>query len=175
MAASMIIAFYWDSLPFVKNTMHFILAPTAGALLNWNIHIGMLVIAFVISIIFSLFQKFTVDQNSLREFKKEQKLLQEEIKKYKDAPEKLMELQKKQLEFIPKTFDITLRPLIYTLLPIALFFRWFGDYFTTITEPVKIYSIFSTTGAFLFPSWFWAYLIPSIIFSSILRKVLKLA
>lgn len=175
MLVAMVIAIYWDSLPLIKNTIHLILDPTAGALLNWNIHIGMLVVSFLISFIISLFQKYTIDQDSLREFKKEQKLLQQEMKKYKDAPEKFMELQKKQLEFIPKTFDITLRPLIYTLLPIALFFRWFSGYFTTIVTPVKIYGLFSTSGVFLFPSWFWAYLIPSIIFSSILRKVLKLA
>ena len=175
MIVAMIIAIYWDSLPFVKNSMHAILDPTAGNLLNWNISLGMLIISFVISIIISIFQKFTVDQAALRELKKEQKFVSEEIKKYANNPEKLAEFNKKQLEFFSKTWNITAGSLIYTLIPIALFFRWFSEYFTTITNPVKIYGIFSTTGSFLFPSWFWAYLITSIIFSTILRKVLKLA
>ncbi len=164
------IAFFWDSLPLVKDTIHLILNPTIGPLLDWNISIGMLIIVFAISLILSLFQKFTIDQNLLRDLKKEQKILQEEIKKYKDHPEKLMELQKKQLEFFPKTMDLTLSPIAYTGIPIVLFFRWFGDYFIML-PPEKIFGIFSTQGS----SWFWAYLILSIIFSTIFRKILKLA
>lgn len=173
--ASMILAFSWNSLPLIKNTIHTILDPTAGKLLNFNINLGILVVAFAISLIISLIQKFTIDQESFRKMKAEQKLLQEEMKKFKDHPEKLMELQKKQFEFIPKTFDITLGPLIYTAIPIVLFFRWFSDYFTSLPTPEKIFGVFSTHGTFLFPSWLWAYLLASILFSSIFRKWLKLA
>ena len=170
LAISMLIGFFWNSMPFVKETIHLILDPSAGKLLNWNINLGMIIITFIISFILSLFQKYTIDQETLRTLKKEQKLLQEEMKKYKDNPEKLMEFQKKQLEFIPKTFDLTMRPLLYTAIPIILFFRWFSDYFTALSSPLKILGFFSTSG-----SWIWAYLILSIIFSSIFRKVLKLA
>ena len=166
---SMAIAFFWDSLPYVKDTIHFILDPTIGSLLKWNISWGMFIIVFVISIILSLFQKFTIDQNLLRELKKEQKILQEEMQKFKDHPEKLLELQKKQFEFFPKTMDLTLRPIAYTGIPIVLFFRWFSDYFASLASPEKIFGIFSTSG------WFWAYFILSIILSIIFRKIFKLA
>mgnify|MGYP001575012279 FL=1 len=169
------IALFWNSFPLIKDTIHFILNPTIGTLLDWNISIGMLVVVFSISLVLSLFQKFTIDQNLLRELKKEQKILQEEIKKYKDHPEKLMELQKKQFEFLPKTMDLTLRPIAYTGIPIVLFFRWFSDYFIDIQQPEKIFGIFSTSGTFIFPSWFWAYLILSIFFSTLFRKLFKLA
>lgn len=161
---SLAIALFWDRVPAIQQAVHAVLDPSAGKLLDWNVTIGMLLFTLIISLIITLAQKYLTDQATLREIKKEQKLLQEEMKKYKAHPEKLMELQKKQLEFIPRTFDITMRPAIYTSVPIILFFRWFHDYFTA--TPVEIFG---------FLSWFWAYLIFSIIFTTILRKVFNVA
>ena len=159
------IAFFWKSVPIISQSVHLILDPTAGSLLNFNITLGMIIITAIITLFITLIQKYTVDNDQLRELKKEQKILQEEMKKYKEHPEKFMELQKKQLEFIPQTMQLTMRPLIYTGIPIILFFRWFNDYFSAVTPPVKIFG---------FLSWFWAYLIFAIICSIIFRKMLKL-
>jgi len=158
------IAMFWNQVPIIKQTVHSALDPTAGRMLDWNANIGMLAFSAIISLFIMIIQKYTTDQDTLRQIKKEQKVLQEEMKKYKDDPGKLMELQKKQLQFIPKTFEITLRPVMYTSVPIILFFRWFNDYF--VVNPVKIFGILS---------WFWAYLIFSIVFSSIFRKLFKVA
>lgn len=164
MGVSLLIAFYWDTFTIVKDTVHTVLDPTMGAVLDWNANVGMILVAAVIGLIVILLQKYTTDQETLRKIKKEQKLLQEEIKKFKHDPEKVMELNKKQLEFLPKTMDITLRPIIYTSIPIILLFRWFHDYFTT--NPVQIFG---------FLGWIWAYLIFSIIFTSIFRKLFNVA
>lgn len=164
MALSLVIAFYWDNLSFIKTPIHAAFDPSIGKLLNWNVNIGMIIIAAVLGLIIILVQKYTTDQKTLREIKKEQKLLQEEIKKYKHDQEKFLELNKKQLELLPKTMDITLRPIFYTSVPIILFFRWFNDYFAA--NPVKIFG---------FLTWIWAYLILSIIFTSIFRKVFDVA
>ena len=161
---SMGIALFWNSVPIIKQTVGLVLNPLAGSLLNWNVTYGMIIITAILSIFLTLTQKYTTDQSLLREIKKEQKILQGKMKEFKDHPEKLMELQKKQLQFIPQTFEITMRPLIYTSVPIILFFRWFNDYFMSVD--VKIFG---------FLSWFWAYLIFSIIFSSIFRKVFNVA
>ena len=117
----------------------------------------------IIAILTTIIQKYATDQETLKELKKEQKLLQEEMKKYKDHPEKLMELQKKQLEFIPKTMKLSMRAIVYTGVPFILLFRWFMDFFNTIPD-------FRFFG---FLSWFWFYLIFTIILSSILRKIFK--
>ena len=162
---SMFIGFMWNSLPFIKDNVHALFDPSAGALLNWNVNWGMVLISAVIVLGTTLIQKYTTDQNELRLIKKEQKLLQEEMKKFEKEPEKLLQLQKKQLEFIPKTMDITMRPLMYTIIPIILFFRWFSDYF--VANPnLKIFG---------YLSWIWAYLIFSVVFSMIFRKVLNVA
>lgn len=160
---TMAIAFAWDSVPFIKQTVHFLLDPTAGKLLNFNITWGMILIVSIITFITTLAQKYGTDQFELKKIKGEQKILQEEMKKYKDHPDKVLELNKKQLEFLPRTMDLTTRPLIYTAIPFVLFFRWFGDYFLSIGN-------FKFFG---FLSWFWFYFIATIIFSTILRKVLK--
>ena len=165
MILSILIASFWDKIPALKNSIHFALDPTLGALLNLNLTFGMLVIVFIISLITTLVQKYGTDQKTLRELKKEQKILQEEMKKYKDHPEKLAEMQKKQLEFIPRTMKLSMRPIIYTGVPFILLFRWFMDYFSVpAMEGFKFFG---------FLSWFWFYLIFAMVFGTILRKTLK--
>lgn len=163
MFISLFIAFAWDKFAFIKNSVHAVLDPSAGWLLNWNLDIGMLIIVFLITLLSTLVQKFTTDQKALRELKKEQKILSEEMKKYKDHPEKVAELSKKQMEFIPRTMRLTSRSMLFTGVPFILFFRWFSDVFSSMGNP-KFFGIFG---------WFLFYFIFTIVFSSILKKVLK--
>lgn len=159
MAISFVIATYWESIPFLKTAVEAVLNPTLGSLMNWNIYVGFLVVVALTSLILTLAQKYLTDQATLKEIKKEQKILQEEMKKYRDHPEKLLEFQKKQFEFIPKTLELTMKPLIYTSIPIILLFRWFGDF---------LHPVFGGW-------WILYYLIGSLIFSGIFRKVLDVA
>ena len=161
MIVSLFIPIFWEKMPIIKNSVHFVLDPTAGLLLNWNKTIGMLFITIIIAILSMLAQKYLTDQEEMKKIKAEQKILQEEMKKYKDHPEKLMEFQKKQLEFIPRTMDITMRSTLYTFVPFILLLRWFMDYFQ------QGYKFFG------FLSWIWFYIIFLIIFSIILKKVFK--
>ncbi|MEK6741658.1 MAG: EMC3/TMCO1 family protein [Nanoarchaeota archaeon] len=163
MIVSLALASLWDKVSFIKEGAHAILNPTAGVLLNWNITIGMSAIVLIISFFMTIIQKYATDQKILREMKEEQKILQEEMKKYKNHPEKVAELSRKQLEFIPKTMKLTMRPIVYTAIPLILFFRWFMDFFA-LMEGFRFFGIFS---------WFWFYLIGTMIFSSILRKMMK--
>ena len=160
MIISILIAAFWNELGWLKDSIHAVLDPTAGFLLNWNLTLGMLAVVLIITFITTIIQKYATDQKALKELKKEQKLIQEEMKKFKDHPEKVMELQKKQLEFIPKTMKLSMRAFAYTGVPFILFFRWFSDYFIAVGNP-----------SFLgFMNWFWFYLLSSLIFSSVLRK-----
>ena len=164
LAASMIIAFFWNKIPVLKDSVHGVLDPTAGALLIWNLNIGMLIIVFCIALFTSLVQKYATDQKTLKELKEEQKALQAEMKKYKDHPEKLFDLQKKQLQIFPKTMKLSMRAIMYTGIPFILFFRWFQGFFVMLGDP-HIFGFFS---------WFWFYLVFAMVFGSIFRKVLKI-
>jgi uncharacterized membrane protein (DUF106 family) len=162
MILSTFVLFAWDKMPPIKEGVHAILDPTAGVLLAWNTLAGMFIIVLVITFITVLLQKYLTNQEELKKLKAEQKIVQEQMKQFKDHPEKLLELQKKQLEFLPKTMDLTMKPLIYTAVPFVLFFRWLSDYF--ITSPFKFFG---------FMSWFWFYLLASLVINSILRKLMK--
>lgn len=164
---SMVLAGLWDKIPAIKNSIHYILDPTAGFLLSWNLNWGMLIIVFVISLVTTLIQKYATDQDTLREMKKEQKEMQKQMKEFQNHPEKLMELQKRQFAMMPKQMKLSMRPIIYTGIPFILFFRWFNDYFITAGSPKFLLGL----------SWFWFYFILTMIFSSVLRskKVLDVA
>lgn len=166
MIISLVIAMFWDRIPFIKDSVHAALDPSAGwLLLNLNITFGMLIIVFIISLLTTIIQKYATDQEALRELRKEQKILQEEMKKYRDHPEKMAELSKKQFAFIPQTFKLTSRAIMFTGIPFILFFRWFSDFFAQ--EALVSFRFFG------FFTWFWFYLIFTMVFSTILRKVLK--
>lgn len=162
--ASLVIAILWQRVDAISNFGHSLLDPVFGSLLDWNIFWGMTIIVFILSVIMTLIQKYGVDQEALKEIKKEQKKLQADMKKYKEHPDKLMEFNQQQIEIMGRMFKISMGSIVYTAIPFVIFFRWFYDYFAVVD-----YQFFG------FLSWFWFYLIFSIILSSILRKIFKLA
>ncbi|MFW5846647.1 MAG: EMC3/TMCO1 family protein [Nanoarchaeota archaeon] len=155
----------WNSVPVIKENVHKILDPSFGALLEWNLTIGMLIIVFILAFVMTLVQKYATDQETIKELKKEQKEVQKEMKKYQHDPKKAMEIQKSLMPTTFKLMELGMRGTIITIIPFILLFRWFLDYFS---QPAL--ESFRFLG---FLSWFWFYLIFSIVFSSILRKVLK--
>jgi len=163
MLLSLGIASLWDKFPAIKNSVHYILDPSAGFLLNWNLAIGMSIIVLIITILTTIIQKYTTDQKTLKELRDEQKEIQKQIKENKNNPQKIMELQKKQWAGFPKQFKLNMVSIVYTGVPFILLFRWFNDYFIS-NGNIKIFG---------FLGWFWFYLIASIIFSSILKKWIK--
>ena len=165
MVISLGIVFLWDSIEPLKNFVHRILDPSFGALLNWNITGGMLLIVFLIALLTTLIQKYTTDQTTLKELKKQQKDIQKEMNKYKQDPQKMMEIQKSLMPTSMKIMELSMRGSMYTIIPFILLFRWFMDFFTALGA-VKFFG---------FISWFWFYLIFVMIFSGILRKALKVA
>ncbi len=160
MLVALVIASLWDKTPAIKNSVHYVLNPSAGVLLNWNLNLGMLIVVFAITILTTIVQKYATNQKALKELKKESKEIQQQMKEFKNHPEKLIELQKKQFKLIPKQFKLSMRAIAYTAIPFILFFRWFGDYFLEAGNP-KLW---------LGMSWFLFYILFAIVFGAILRK-----
>ncbi len=169
MIASLAIAFLWgkEGFEFIKNSVNAVLNPSAGALLNlsipYGLEIGMILIVLFISIFTTLVQKYCTDQETLKELRKEQKLIQEKSKEFKDHPEKMMEIQKEIMPLTMKTMKLSMRGVMFTGIPFILFFRWFNDFFASAGDP-KFFGVLS---------WLWFYLIVAMVFSTILRKLLK--
>ena len=113
----------------------------------------------------TLLQKYATDQKEIRRLKKEQKELQKDMKQYKEDPKKLMEMQKNTFPLTIELMKHSMRPMIYTGIPLILFFRWFMDFFAVIGD----YKFFGVL------SWFWFYLIlkyphPRILCSALLQN-----
>jgi uncharacterized membrane protein (DUF106 family) len=160
MLFTLIFAGLWDKVPAIKNAIHYVLDPSAGVILKWNLNIGMLLVVLIITIITTIVQKYATDQKTLKELRNETKEIQKQMKEAKEHPEKMMELQKKQFAMMPKQMKLSMRAIMYTGIPFVLFFRWFNDFFIAAGSPKF----------FLGLTWFWFYLISAMIFSSILRK-----
>jgi|SRR3989344_4318169 len=160
MLISLLIVSLWEKTPAIKNSVHYVLNPSAGFLLDWNLNIGMLVVVFAITLLTTIVQKYGTNQEALKELKKEQKEISQQMKEFKAHPEKLIELQKKQFKLIPKQMKLSMRAIAYTGIPFILFFRWFGDYFLEAGNP-KLW---------LGMSWFLFYILFAIVFGAILRK-----
>lgn len=163
MAVSLLLVFLWNSVPIVKNSVGAVLNPTAGALINWDLVLGSLIVFFIIAFITTIVQKYATDQETLRELRKEQKELQKEMNEYKDNPKKMMEIQKSIWPTTMKIMQVSMKGSLFTIIPFLLFFRWFMDFFLELGSP-KFFG---------FMSWFWFYLLSILVFSSILRKWLK--
>jgi uncharacterized membrane protein (DUF106 family) len=161
MFLGIMVAGLWGAVPVIKKTVHALLDPTAGALLNWHPTIGFFLFVALLTLITTLVQKYGTDQNAIKALREEQKLIQQQIKEHKADPAKQMELSQKSMELVMESMPLTMKPVIYTTVPFILFFRWFDDYFKA--HPTEILGM----------SWFWAYLLGAIFFSSIFRKVLK--
>ncbi|MFZ5955023.1 MAG: EMC3/TMCO1 family protein [Nanoarchaeota archaeon] len=164
MLIALSIGFLWDSVPWIKNSFHSILDPALGNLLTWNLFWGMTILIFIINLFMMLIQKYTTDQETLKQIRKDQKETQKEMKKYSNDPAKLMEMNKKQWEFMKDTLSLTMRSWIFTLIPLIILFRWFSDFFALINY--KFLGIFS---------WFWFYVVCSIVLGLILKKILDVA
>ena len=126
---------------------------------------GIIFISFILSAISSLSWKFLTDQDVLKALREKNTKMREELKKYKDDAKKVAELNAKMakdaLEDMKTQYKQSLKPMIVTLVPFALAFIWIRKTY----EPLG--HIFFTFGGI------GTYIIFSIVFSMIIRKVMK--
>jgi len=138
-------------------------------LFGWAVSIsplvGIIFISFILSMLSTIAWKYLTDQILLKSLREKSTSLREEFKKHKADPKKLAELNAKMTK---ENFDImklqykqSIKPMIATLVPFALAFVWIR----------KTYEPFGTV--FLGMGGIWSYIVFSIIFSMVLRKLMK--
>ena len=138
-------------------------------LFGWAVSIspifGIIFIAFVLSLLSSVSWKYLTDQTLLKSLREKNKTAQEEIKKYKDDPKKMAELNskmmKENLENMKLQYKQSIKPMLATLIPFGFAFVWIR----------KTYEPFGDI--FLGLGGIGTYIIFSIIFSMVIRKVMK--
>lgn len=131
---------------------------TITSLINMYPVYSIIIISVVVTFISTLITKFLTNQEHLKGLKQRQKELQEEMKKHKNNPSKVMELQSEALKITGTMMKSSFKPLLITFIPFLILLYWLKATY----EPIL-------------SSWIWWYLGASIASSLILRKVLKVA
>ncbi len=128
---------------------------------TWNPIISLLIISLIITIFSTLVYKYATDQKTVKQVKEEMKAMQSEMKTLKDNPSKMLEKQKEIMEKNMIIMKNSFKPLIFTFIPLLIVL-------------FLLRKTYDPLGKILFGlTWLWIYIISSIIFNLILRKILK--
>lgn len=149
---------------------------TLDLLFGWIIRLGapvnIIIISFFLTLLVNLSVKFLSDQNKMKVLKEETKSLSEEMKKFKNEPQKYLELQKKVMQSNLEYMRHSMWPTMFTLLPLLVIFNWLRNTFPSGEKLINFPFTLPLIGSGL--GWLGTYIICSIIFNIILRKLLKL-
>lgn len=122
------------------------------------------VISFIVSLVTVIVYKYTTDQVLMKLIKEDLDKLNKKMREHKADSQKMMQVQKemwsKQMTMMKHSFTST----IYTFIPIIILFSWL----TANMGKEKILNL-----GFMQFGWLGSYIIFAIIFSMILRKILK--
>ncbi len=119
--------------------------------------VGLMILSFFVTLFITIVTHFMTDKKRMKELKDKQKFLRGEMKKCKDNPQKVMELNKQMMEDLPEQMKQSFKPMIITIIPLLILFKWLRGTFVDIL-----------------PHWIWYYIGFSMLFSIVLRKVFKL-
>jgi len=118
---------------------------------------AIILFSLAVSLAITIVNKFMINQEKMKEIKAKQKALQEEMKKNKDNPAKMMEIQKELMSHMGASMKHSFKPMLITFIPLLLLFGWLRGIFSPVLS-----------------SWIWYYIIASIASSLIFRKLFKL-
>jgi uncharacterized membrane protein (DUF106 family) len=110
--------------------MQSILDPVFSPLLTLPSVVGILLIAFFITLLSTLAFKYFTDQSAMKSIKEEIKGYQAEMKKHRNDPDKMMKINKKSMDATMRSFKHTLKPTLITILPFIIIFGWLNAHFT---------------------------------------------
>jgi len=132
-----------------------------GPLVAWSPLGSMLIITLVLAVIITVIYKYTTNQKLMKELKDEMKSYQAKIKEHKDNPQKMMKLQKEMMEKNMRYMKHSMKPTLITFIPLIIFYAWLKQ-------------AYGDTPLLFGLGWIWTYIIFSIVFSSIFRKLLRI-
>lgn len=134
----------------------------------WSI----IIISLILTALMTVAQKYLTNQTEMKHLREELKHLQKEMKSNTNNPDKLPDIQKRSLESNMKYMKLSFRPIIFTSIPIIIIFNWIRTLYPadldliTFPFPIPLFGI----GL----GWLGTYILSSIIFSIIIRKIFKI-
>ncbi|MFH0832057.1 MAG: EMC3/TMCO1 family protein [archaeon] len=133
----------------------------------------MIVFSLLVTIFITLLYKKFTNQERGKEIRKQQKEFQQKQKEFRNEPQKLLEMQNEMMKLSMEQMKESFKPLLISFLPLILFFGFLKNVYAQagigdiVAWNVNLPLI--GTGA----GWLLTYIVLSMIFNSILRKVLK--
>ncbi len=91
---------------------------------------GVIIVSFLVSLAINIAYKYLTDQKLMKQIKDELNDLQKQAKEL--PPEKALKLQKKALEVNMTYFKHSLKPTLFTMLPVLLVFMWMSSHFAFV-------------------------------------------
>lgn len=119
---------------------------------------SLIIISALVTLVSTLVTKWLTNQEHLKSLKVRQKEIQKDLKNHKPGEKMFQELQAEMLQISMATMKSSFKPLLVTMIPFLLLFVWIKN-----------------TYEVLLPHWIWYYIISSIAFSLIYRKLFKMA
>lgn len=105
---------------------------------------AVIIVAFLVSLGINIIYKYVTDQKKMKQLKDDISRLQKEAKN--QPPEKAMKLQKQALEVNMEYFKHSLKPTLYTMIPVLLVFLWMSAHYAY--QPLTPGKEFTTTVIF---------------------------
>ena len=137
-----------------------------------NAIIAILGISVLLSLATTLVYKYMTDQALIKQVRDDIKKYQKEMKESKSDPAKMMELSKKTSALSMKIMPQQFKPMLITIIPFIVIFWWLGKIFTGMTViPFNFHFPLSSMETGL--GWIGVYIIFSMIFTTAIRKALK--
>src|SRR3989338_5725830 len=123
-----------------------------------NPKLSIVILSFLVTLVMTLVTKKFTDQNRMKELKEIQKACQIKMKSdgVKGNPEEMKKIQAQVMECSLEMMKHSMKPLIFTMLPLLGLFWWIRGIYTDVLA-----------------HWIWWYILASVVSSIILRKVLK--
>ena len=133
----------------------------------WSI----ILLSLILTTLITLAYKLLSNQVVMKQLKSESEALKKEMKAVKHDTDKLMEVQKKAMEKSLEYMRHSMKPTLFYIIPLLLVFGWMSKTFKGYGDLVNWGFYIPLFGTGL--SWLGIYFISSIIFSIIVRKLMR--
>lgn len=151
-----------------ENFFNWIFSPVTS---NFSPLWSIILLSLILTIFITTIYKFVSNQTAMKQIKTDSDALRKEMKAVKHDTEKYMAVQKKLME---KTFEQmrhSMKPTIFYIFPIILVFSWMSKTFKGYGDLVNWGFYIPLFGTGL--GWFGVYILASISFSIIVRKLMR--
>jgi len=132
-----------------------------GGLIAWSPLGALLIISLIMSTLVTLIYKWVTDQDLMKSLKGEIKELQKQLKEFASDPEKVKEIQKPLKDKTMLQLKQSMKPTLYTFIPFIILFTW-----------LKV--VYDAPGGLIWGiNWIIVYIVASVIFGTITRKLFR--